>query len=234
MILDQFKAFSLTFQIQHENAYLIWDRAGTIATRLCKIWPGLKFREGLPNQQVFVADRAVIQTGLDKSTITLSGDKVFEQQRVMQIKDTFQVWRELLEFRTLARVSTRVQYLRKFSTLKEANQELLALNLARQPSQRVFDQPSDAEKNGLTISYRFEDDSSFSFLSVRTEQAKVEVELDPELFDEPNLTKTQQRLVLDFDRGLLGTVNADKFMVDEWLKGYQHLLRRDIEKVIAK
>jgi len=232
MILDSFKTHTLIFQIQYANAYELWDCAGAVGRRLCKVWPGLTLREGQPHQQIFVGDRAVIQTGVGNSTVTLSGDKVFEQRKVLQIKESFEIWCEFLDLDVLDRVSTRVQYSKQFPSLKEANAELFALNLARWPNTKVFEQPLESDKNGLDIAYRFEDESSFSLLRVKTEQIKAEVELDPELFDEPKITKERDRLVIDFDRGLLGSTNARKFLVDEWIKGYQHILRRDIEKVL--
>ena len=232
MILDSYRASKLIFQIQYANAYELWDRAGAISRRLGKIWSGLTLREGQPQYQTLVGKGVAVQTGIDRSTITLSGEKVFEQHNVLQIKETFEAWRDTLDLNILDRVSTRVTYLREFVSLREANADLLALNLARWPNTKVFDQPLESERNGLEIAFRFEDQSSFSVLRLKAEQLKAEAELDPEFFDESTITKTKNRLVIDFDRGLLGSVGASKFRADEWIKGYQHILRRDIEKVL--
>ncbi len=151
---------------------------------------------------------------------------------MLQIKETFEAWRDTLDLNILDRVSTRVTHSKEFVSLKEANADLLALNLARWPNTKVFDQPLESERNGLEIAFRFEDQSSFSVLRLKTEQLKAEPELDPEFFDESTITKTKNRLVIDFDRGLLGSVGGSKFRADEWIKGYQHILRRDIEKVL--
>jgi hypothetical protein len=232
MILDSYKLHSAVIQIQYAESYAIWDRAGEISRGLCKIWPDLKLAEGQPQQQTLEGKGVNIQTGITKSTVTIRGESALSLPKVKQLSETFELWREALELIELSRVSTRTAYAKEFSTLKDANATLLSLNLAQWPDGKVFDQPVDSDRNGLEIQYRFEDKNSFSVLKLKAEQVKYTVELQPEIFDEPNVEKIINRLLIDFDRGLLGSVSADKLRMDEWIKGYQHLLRRDIEKVI--
>ena len=232
MNLDSFKTQTVAFQIQYPVALALWDHAGVIGQQLMKIWPGLTLKLGQALLQTFASDRVAIQTGLSGSTITISGEKALEQGRITQIAETFEVWRELLTLDVLDRISSRVIYGKEFGTAKEANAALLDLNLATWSDTKVFDQPVDGEKNGLEIAWRFEDDSSFSVLRLRVEQQKAEMELDPEFFDESRLSRTKHKLVIDFDRGLLGSANAKKLIIDEWFKGFQHVFRRDIDKVL--
>lgn len=232
MILDSFKTHNAIIQIRYADAFLIWDRAGEINRHISKIWPGVKITEGVPQQVTLTGEGVKIQTGIDKSSITVSGEHALGQLKVRQICDTFEVWCKELEIDELSQVSTRVTYSKDFESLKNANAELLALNLVRWPDTMVFDQPLESDRNGLEVQYRFEDESSFSVLKLKAEQLKYEVDLDPNVFNDPKIRKVINRMTIDFDRGLLGAVAAGKFRMDEWLKGYQHILRRDIEKVI--
>lgn len=232
MILDSFKLRSAILQIQYADAFFIWDRAGGISRSLIKIWPSIKVTEGQPQQQTLTGEGVNIQTGISKSTISLSGEHALGQLNVQKICDTFEVWHKVLELDELNRVSTRVVYSKDFATMKDANAELFSLNLVRWPNTKVFDQPLESDLNGLEVQYRFEDNNSFSALRLKTEQLKYEVDLDPSWFDEPKISKTKNSIIIDFDRGLLGSVSAGTFRMDEWIKGYQHVLRRDIEKVI--
>lgn len=232
MILDSFKPFSLIFQIKYADAYLLWDRAGIVSQGICKIWPNLVLKEALPKQQVLTGEGVTVQTGLTSSTITLVGEKVFEQKNILNLKETVELWRDILELGDLTRVSTRTQFIKKYSTLKEANVDLLALNLVRWPKDKVFDQPMESDRNGLEIAFRFEDSNAFAVLRLKAEELKVEVDLDGRFFDQTKIEKSQMHILIDFDRGLLGATSAAKFRADEWIKGYQHLLRRDIEKIL--
>lgn len=232
MILDSFKPNSLIFQMQYPKAYEIWDRAGAIGRGLCGIWPGIKILDSQPLQQIFAAPGVNVQIGIDRSTVALVGAKVFEDKNTFHLKESFELWREHLAIKVVERISTRVIYSREFATLRLANAELFGLKLAAWPQSKVFDQSTDSEKNGLEIAYRFEDANSFSVLRLKAEEVKVEVELDSEFFEESKLQQTKRRMLIDFDRGLLGSVDAGNFRLDEWIKGFQHVLRRDIEKVV--
>lgn len=148
------------------------------------------------------------------------------------IAQTFETWRKALNLQELIRVSTRVTYFKEFPSIKDANAELIALNMAQWPTTKVFDQSTDSDFNSLELLYRFQDDQSFSVLKLKTEQIKYEVGLDPYFVEHSNIEKVRNRMVIDFDRGLLGSVKADKLRMDDWIKGFQHILNRDIEKVI--
>lgn len=232
MILDSFTLHKTIFQFDYADSFLLWDRSGVIAKRLTEIWPNTKVKEGQPHLQVLSGDGAEVHNGFSKSSVTLSGDKQLGTRRIQQVKDTFEVWREMLELKTLTRVSTRAIYVKHFDSIKDANAAIFDLNLAKWPSTKVFDQTQEADLNGLEIAYRFEDKQSFTIVRVKAEQLIYKVELDPYYLEEPELESTKSRMVIDFDRGMLGTINAENFRIDEWVKGFQHLLNRDIEKVL--
>ncbi|MCA8013821.1 hypothetical protein LGM38_17375 [Burkholderia vietnamiensis] len=231
MILDQFTLHSVIVQTVYEEAFVIWDRAGSVARGMSKVWPGLKLVEGQPNQQTLAAPGVQIMTGLRTSTFTVRGAKALDQTRVRQIADSYSLLRDILELEKIQRVSARSIYIRKFEDIKDANNAVTELGLLKWPNERVFDQPTDSGQNGAEILFRFEDKTSFSFLRLKAEQIKLEAGLDPEFFPEP-IERSQQRMVIDFDRGLLGALDARKFRMDDWLKGYSHVLRRDIDKVL--
>ncbi len=232
MILDSFKLLNTTFQITYSEAYMLWDRAGEIAERVRSIWPDLKLSEGRPKQQTFEGKDITLQTGLTLSTIILNGENSLDQNKARKIKETFEVWRQSLELHDLQRMSMLTTYAKEFSSMKEANAELIALNIARWPSTKVFDQPLESELNGLEIFFRFEDKDSFSTLKLKCERTIYKVNLDPEYINDSDIESIKNRLLITFDRGMLGTIDAKKFRFDDWVQGYQHVLRRDIEKLI--
>lgn len=232
MILRDFDLANTIVQIQYPTAYEIWDRAGDISRKLSGIWPELKISEAQPHQQTLSNKEITLQTGLNQSTITIIGGKAFDQHKIKLIKDTFDVWKKSLELTEYNRISTRTTYAKEFKTIGEANNFLFKLNLAKWPESKVFDQPQNADLNSIEMLYRFEDGNSFSVLRIRTEMLKYEVDLDPRFTKTVEIKESLSRVIIDFDRGLLKNVIVEKFLVDDWLKGYQHLLHRDLEKVI--
>ncbi len=231
MILDLFDMHSVVIQFQYNEAFLLWDRAGAITKRLATIWPETKIREVVPNQQAITGPGFQILTGLNQSLITLRGARSLHSSRVTQVSETFEVWREMLELKQIKRISARTIFTRKFAGLLEANKFLFDLNVVRWPTEKVFDQPAETPRNGVEVAFRFESDTAFTILRFRAEETRFEMELDADFFDEP-LKKSLCRVYIDFDRGNLGAVDASKLNVTDWLKGYVHVLRRDIPKVI--
>jgi hypothetical protein len=235
MILDKFALHSLAIQVVHDPAYQLWDYAGVIARALVEIWPGLTLADGQPNQQSFKAPGVQVQVAVNQTTINIrTNNRPLDQARTRQIVETYDLVRNALQLENLSRLSARATHVRWFDNIQEANAAVRDMGLVRWPEEdRVFDQPVDGEKNGSEVIFRFETDSAFSVVRVRAEELRFEVELDPDFFEELNPEKVRSRAVIDFDRGLLGTVDAKKLRMEDWLKGYMHVLRRDIDKVLG-
>lgn len=236
MILDNFKIKQLVVQVRYLHALELWDNAGRVNRRIQKIWPDAKIvgEAVQPNNVVLKNDKAQIDTGLEQSTISLRQLTTLDQYTTQQIVDTYAAWRDELSLTKLNRVSSRVLYARDFETMREANEELFKLSLCRFPKSKVFDQPTDSPKNTFVLTYRFEDEASFAFLRVRTEGVRMEFKADKEFTTLKDTSETKNRLMIDFDRGLIESTEAASFRMDEWLKGFMHVLRRDVEKVLKE
>lgn len=231
MILDSFKVHSLIFQLQYKEAFLLWDRAGKIASGMKQIWSELKVRNGVPNQQDLACPGCQVSTGLTQSTVVLRGDNVLLSTSLEKLSAAFKVWRFNLDIVELARISARAIFVKNFDSMDEVKRYMFSLAVVEWPTQKVFDQPIDSSKNVPDVMFRFEDEKSFTFVRIRAEERKFEVKLDPDVM-ENDIKKDTFRVLIDFDRGNLGSVLTEKIKLDEWFKGYVHVMRRDIDKVI--
>jgi hypothetical protein len=232
MILDSLKLDTFVVQLLYETSYMVWDHAGAVATGMCAIWPDLKLVEATPPQQTLKARGIQVQTGIRQSTLTFTNQPSLDSRVMRQVSEAVGLWHKHLTLEQATRVSARASFAREYPSMKEANAALLAMNLARFPDQKVFDQPVDSDLNSIEVLFRFEDKESFSFVRLKAEQVKYELELDFP-FEDQELKKTVNRLVIDFDRGVIGKVKMSELRMEDWLKGYQHVLRRDLEKVIG-
>lgn len=233
MLLDRFSFDSLVLQIRYANAYELWDRAGAISRAMCEIWPDLDLAKGQPNQQMLVSQAVTIESGIKHSTVTLN--RIWNAQKNQQLKETFEAWRDILGIKEFTQVSSRVKYFREFDSLKEANAYVLGLNLVTWPTEKVFDQPMDGDKNGIDVRFRFEDSKSFSLVRIHAEQISYEVKLDPAFVpDQAEIKKLRFQAVVDFDRGVLGSIAVREFRIEDWLKGFSHVIKRDLDKVIGQ
>lgn len=61
---------------------------------------------------------------------------------------------------------------------------------------------------------------------------RFDMETDPAFFEEP-LHKKMNHAVIDFDRGTLGEIELQRLSIKDWLKGYLHVMRRDLDKALG-
>jgi hypothetical protein len=230
MLLESLKLRSVHFQVRYDPAYELWDEAGAIARSFSKVWERLRVDEGQPNRVTLSRAGVTIRTELDNAVISLDSPETVEA-RVKAVTDAVSIWKECLRLDSLNKVSMRVEYAKNFPSPADAVTAVRKLGLVKWPTEKVFGQDEAGEKNGLDCSLRFEDAATFTIVRARTESVTVEYEVHPE-FEVPKVHKELHRMVLDFDRGTVQPMKAKDFSAEEWLKGYFHLLRRDLPKVV--
>lgn len=231
MLLDNFKLRTVIFQLQYAPAFEIWDRSGAISRRFTRLWPSLKVHQAEPNRVSLRAPGIEVRTELETAIVVLDASATAEV-RAAQIRESVAIWKSELELLELLRVSMRVQYTKEFPTIRNANDFVLALNMVKFPTQKVFDQPIDGLKNGVEAGYRFEDESTFTTLHIKAESLEYKREAHPEFAEDKSVKFEKNRVLLDFDRGSLKPLSAKNLNAEEWIKGYFHVLRRDLDKVI--
>ena len=90
MILDSFNLTQVIFQVSYSSAFILWDRAGRVAQRFCDLIPDLDIVDSMPNKQVLKGKDFLVQTGLKKSTFTISGSNPFGQNGIRFLKEAFE------------------------------------------------------------------------------------------------------------------------------------------------
>ena len=233
MLLDTLKLRSTVFQVQYPAAFEMWDNAGETSRHLAGIWPGLKVNTAEPFRITLQSEDVQLRQEITTAIITLRGTSAFEANGIRQMRETVECWKSMLQPKEFTRVSMIVEYGKNYGSLGDANAAVKALQLVKLPDEKVFDQPMDSKKNGVEVIYRFEDDNTFSVLRVRAEGLYLERHNDPDFFDEPMDKVERNRMLVSFDRGTLKPVDPKSFRMDEWVKGYLHVLRRDAAKILG-
>lgn len=217
--------------MNYAPAYLLWDRAGEIARRLSKLWPDWKLEQAQPGVITARAGSARLNTALDASFVNIQSPKAFSSFSE-QIANSFQIWTELLEIRSITKIGGRAIYIKDLKTREEANSEYQELGLANWPTRDVFNIRMDSSLNSGSIHYQIEDDASS--VAVRIAPTFNVIEIDNSEFPELSGKKEIHRLIVDVDRQTKKTTEADRFSPNDWLKGYHHLLNRDLSAILNK
>jgi hypothetical protein len=228
MDIAEFSLRQLIFEIRYDDAYILWDRAGDIHRRIARLWPGSQLVEGTPNQQSLQSDVASIVTGFKTAHIAAR-----KPTSILQFSDQFSetlaIWVDALELTRFTRVGTRVVYRKSFPSVETANQAMVGLGLIRVPQSPIFNHKSGLYAADLRLVWQ--DEASQTQVVLRAERQEMEVK---GLFDDSGMNekKTADSVVVDLDRATIGIVELTKFRMADWLKGIQHLMSRDLNRVL--
>lgn len=228
MEISDFKIRQVVFEIRYDDAYILWDRAGSIAEEITKLWPGAKITEGAPNKQSLKSDDATIVTGIRSSHVAVVGPNSI-LQFAAQIEETVNVWVRSLNLTKFSRVGTRIMYARAYDSIESASKAIVNLGLVRTPAAPIFNHKNELHQTDIRLLWQ--DDVSQTQVIIKPEHYDLEI---PGLPDNPaeKQTKTADVMLLDIDRATRGTVELSKFRVSDWLEGVRHLVSRDANRIL--
>lgn len=221
----------LTLQLNYPPAYLLWDRAGELTRKVSVLWPGWRLEKAEAGSVMGLANNARVQMGLDMSYVIVTGSKGFAAGE--QIAKTVQLWTSILELDTIEKIGTRAIFEKKYPDRESAHKAYRAMNLVKWPSRKVFDCAVDSPLNGGAAHLQFEDDQAMTIVRVAPQQVTMEIPAQEE-FPDLEGKKVINRVVVDVDRQTKKSIDATRFSALDWLKGYQHLLNRDLPEIVGK
>lgn len=229
--MKDFTLHQLTVQLHYAPAYLFWDRAGEITRRTTRIWPDWKVEKAEPGTVSGRSPNAHIAMGLETSYVNVIGPRGFSGFSE-QISNTLSIWIRMLEIDVIAKIGARAIYSKTFKDQKDAAKAYRNFDLVKWPTRRVFDCASDSDLNGGGVHFQFENDDAATSLRIGPQNLKLAIGPNDD-FPDIETTKTLDRVVIDIDRQTKKGTDASRFNAGEWLKGYQHLINRDLPAIIG-
>jgi len=199
---------------------------------MARVWGELKIKHPSPNQQVLEGQSVQLILGIEQSYITVKSDRALDSTTKDKLHASVIAIRDSLSLSEFTRVSARVSYGIYSETIAEANALARSFSCINWPEQKVFGQAKDSDENGVSFSFRFQDKTSFSVVEVKTEEATFHVDHDSVLNVGP-IDKKQCACLVEFDRGTFGPIDASRLRVIDWIEGFVHVMRRDIDKVLG-
>ena len=231
MKLDDFKIESITIEARYENAYAMWDAAGSCTKAISKIWPGTTLKKAEPGEVALESSGLRVLTGLSTSHIIFRQPKGFEQH-AEAISQTFQQWNRILEISEYTRLGCRVIYEKTYETPELANEAILNLGLINFPTKKIFNIETTNNQNSFDVRYILGDNRSGAAVRVYPNSTTVDIDTRGTM---PELDRkhTKHTLSIDIDRYTKQAIPAEAFKVTEWLKGTAHLIRRDLPQLLG-
>lgn len=229
MQLSDFHIRQVAFEVKFDPMYRLWDVSGALFQQLSRIWPHTSEGKIDPNHLQLMSDTINVIFGLRTCSIRIARPKSviqFADQIAQSLDALFLV----LEIETLRRVGTRTIYAKSYPTPEAAREAAVELGFIRAPSSPIFNHKSGLAEAESRMVWR--DAAMQTQVVMKTEHQSFEVSGFTEFDNVPRKSESHA-LILDVDRGTLADVERSKFRVRDWLQGVQHVLNRDINRLLA-
>ena len=234
LFLSSFKKTQITFEIRYDEAFLLWDRTGSLFHSLSSHFKDIRSHTASPNQTIFYGDRRfVLSVGLERASITdhlpdQKNDKTFEIFEAFVSNVTLQ-----LELQSLKRIGTRFLYTIDCKDLSVAHEKMKNFLLLSYPSGPLF----NVSAHTIKPTYKIEvDNDDLGYIAqLYVSERKFDFNPSPEIasFDIEVPNKKLVQLVLDLDFITKKPMLIESFDALTWLKGWQKAIGRDADKFLS-
>ena len=179
LIIDDFRAFSLTCELRYMSAYLIYDRTGQVLEDLRKTFTNIAVSAASPPQTSFVAAEGSFTLELGACRFTTNRLDKNGETFAKHCAVFFDVVIDQLGINVFTRLGLRYIARKEFKTLDEAKAALAALTLANLKPTRRF----NSSESPIEVMFRWEDAEIGAFVRLRAESVDIKFDLDPRLCD---------------------------------------------------
>jgi hypothetical protein len=232
MVISDFYISQAVFELRYDPAFIMWDKAGSIANEVLKTLPGAKVTDANPSRILFqVNEKAVAAIELEKLSITCTRPKQDLHELTSLAVTLTELVDRYLKPQHLIRVSTRAIYCKDLENVEQGVPLTLKTGAIRLPERTVFEQKE--QPKGVDFSIRWENDVVGTIVRFRTETTSVEFGT-PDFPEIEPIKKERARLIFDVDRLTKTKIDAGTFRTTEWIKSFVHLVNRDSPQFLAQ
>jgi hypothetical protein len=225
---------SLIFELRHARAFLLWDRAGVIATDAAHRWPALILREATPGQvRLTLGTRAEISLKLEQAHVAISDNKLTLDELIPYSSFLYETTLRVLEINTLTRVSLKTTFIKEYSDIDDAVRDFVATGMTKALDGKHFGIEGKIASPS-TVVIRFEGDylGCANTLQVRKRTSKLDVPVignnDFEI-----ITKEHVEFVYDCEYFTTADMNVGQLNATRWIEEAMRVIRRDANTILG-
>lgn len=231
---SSFRRTQTTLEVRYNEAYLIWDRAGTVWTNIGRNFKILRNQSATPNQVSFIGDdRFAMLVSLDRASIT-------DHRPQGKIDESIDVFAHfigtvigVLNVDILNRIGNRYWYSIECTSQEEARRKARAAVPLAVPKKKLF----SIEPAQTTPSFKLEgDDGELAFVAqLHSRELTLDFSPPPQvaLFGIEQVEKKSSELTLDVDFSTKKPISAGSFDAKSWLQGWYKTLTREADAFLA-
>jgi hypothetical protein len=220
--LGAFELESALIEVRYKEALAIWDRAGTLWSEVCRIYPELKIRHGEPNKTTFELDQSIeLNVALASSSVMDHNPKDLERLRTIS-SALFDQVTKTLEVKDYLRVGLRLIYWKDTESEEAAARELYSTGLFNPPSITPLGKESTLSSTDLVT--RWETRSAGTTLAIRTQSKRPNIDIPPQVAHLVQLREAgvKHGTLVDIDYFTKGIIASEQLRPKVWIdQAYQ-------------
>jgi hypothetical protein len=224
--ISHFQLNSLNFEVRYDPAFLLWDKAGSLAEAIRKEHPNLKPNEASPGKISFEIDKKFqVAFELEKLNVSAFQPNISIDDFVALCHRVIALAVNTLQVTLFLRIGLRPIYRHEYRNRDEAAAALIGTGIMEVPEGRHF----GIEGRPVLPHYaiRWEGDKLAIQVNFRVQERKVTLQLPLGETAVPNIEKDIIELIYDFDYFTVGSVEVGQFRALDWIPNAMRVIRRD-------
>jgi hypothetical protein len=227
--IDDFRLRNVTCEVRYADAYLLYDRTGSVMNDLRAALTELKVINATPVQTTFQFKDGSGAIELGQSRLHDSNPDTSLEKFGRQCKVYFDVVLNALDVKVFTRVGLRIFWRKKFDNMEKVREALNGLKLSNVGGKRfgVAEQLDE-------LFFRWEGEQTGALLRLKAEMGKIDVVLPPEL-EVPNheIHSQVNTLLLDVDYYTVAPVELAQWDALAWIPQSARIVRKEIDSILS-
>jgi len=230
--IDDFKLRRIVCEVRFPEAFLIFDRSGTVFQTLRREYPAVTQDQAAPTSIQMSSEDWVFTLELTQCRVTSKNLNSTRIEPFTAVCDYFfGLVIELLEIDSFSRVGLRSIYARPYESLAAAREELQSLDYVK----ALAKEPRFGEAEALKeIGFRWEGEQLGALVGIKAETAKIDATFPPEFeFSQSELHKELNFLTLDVDYYTVAFVEPSQWDAATWIPQAYRIVRKESTKLLT-
>jgi len=224
--LSDLKLKHATMEIRYNDAFLIWDNAGLIWSRISSKFNDLKMIKAEPMVTSFkVDDHFELAVKLDRAHLI----DLKPNSNLKEFIETSEVFINLvaksLEITEFTRVGFRLIYIKQFPDRIAAANSVLSTKIMTVPDGKHF----NIEGKTLLPKYSiiWEGESTAVRVTLGSQDKTISLDVHPDIEEISSMEMLKYEVIYDLDYYTLHPISKGQLNLKEWLTQAYHLIKRD-------
>src|SRR6266436_5562708 len=228
---DDFRLDTAICETRYSEAYLVFDRTGSVIQELRSLFTDLEIINPTPVQTTFRSKEGTFTMELAQSRFNGHKPDSSLEKFGHHCKHFFDVISAQLDIKVFTRIGLRVLLRHTFKDVQESRAALNALKLLNLDMKKRFGAAEEIDE----ILIRWEGEQTGAFLRFKAEKGKIDVVLPPELdLDDPEIHKETNSLLVDVDYYTVAPVEKAQWDPATWMPPSVRIIRNEIDAVMSR